>query len=339
MTMEITKAYLLYLSRIIDQISCHYLLQGFHRSTFRDLGVVLGNPHNRGVGKQYTASWRCTAHLEGETMGGKQSILAEGYSDYETLQKKQKEFEKKMTVPLAIQIAHFTPASFPLVPVLNRQVNKLCTASWNTLVEQEFEGEGGTVVSGITIFYNEFYKRLATFDNKGMFEAVLSRHSGSANKVAVKGAILVRIIKFVLSIVEDSEETQLSLYVLGKSHQQKHIRPWQYSVFVETLLNTLSSQLGCHATADVMYAWVNVFAYVLQSMLPPAIEGLTLTNELNVNTSTIFDAVETHQEVSSADANVNRTKSPNIPSYDRGLVSVGKSLNSSKNALKVVQVE
>jgi hemoglobin-like flavoprotein len=270
------------------------------------------------------------------------NITAEGGADFDALQAKQKEFEKKMTIPLAIQIAHFTPASFPLVPVVSRQVNKLCTASWNTLVDQEFEGEGGTVVSGITIFYHEFYKRLAIFDNKGMFEAVLSRHSGSANKVAVKGAILVRIIKFVLSIVEDSEETQLSLYVLGKSHQQKQIRPWQYSVFVETLLNTLASQLGCAASADVMYAWVNLFAYVLQSMLPPAIEGLTLTNELNVNTSTIFDAVETHQEVSNTDASVgsgsgNRVKSSNVPvSYDRGLASIGKSLNSSKNALKVV---
>jgi hemoglobin-like flavoprotein len=225
-------------------------------------------------------------------MGGRQSVLAEGYSDYETLQKKQKAFEKKMTIPLAIQIAHFTPASFPLVPVINRQVNKLCTASWNTLVDQEFQGEGGTLVSGITIFYHEFYKRLAIFDSKGMFEAVLTRHSGSANKVAAKGAILVRIIKFVLSITEDSEETQLSLYVLGKSHQQKHIRPWQYSVFVETLLNTLAFQLGCAASADVMYAWVNLFAYVMKLMLPPAIEGLTLPTELNVNTSMDCDVFE-----------------------------------------------
>jgi hemoglobin-like flavoprotein len=217
------------------------------------------------------------------------NIPAEGGADFDALQARQKVFEKKMTVPLALQIAHFTPASFPLVPIISRQVNKLCTTSWNILVEQEFEGEGGTVVSGITMFYNEFYKRLAVFDNKGMFEAVLSRHSGSANKIAVKGSILVRIIKYVLAITEDSEETQLALFVLGKSHRQKHIRPWQYSVFIETLLNTLAHQLGIHATADVMYAWVNLFAFVLKLMLPPALEGLTLPTELNVNTSTIFD--------------------------------------------------
>jgi hemoglobin-like flavoprotein len=264
------------------------------------------------------------------------NIPAEGGADFDALQARQKVFEKKMTVPLALQIAHFTPASFPLVPIISRQVNKLCTTSWNILVEQEFEGEGGTVVSGITMFYNEFYKRLAVFDNKGMFEAVLSRHSGSANKVAVKGSILVRIIKYVLAITEDSEETQLALYVLGKSHQQKQIRPWQYSVFIETLLNTLASQLGVGATGDVMYAWVNLFAYVLQSMLPPAIEGLTLSNELNVNTSTIFDSIEAEKEMANAadmSGAVSRpgNNSNNVSALDRNLASAGKSLNSAKN--------
>jgi hemoglobin-like flavoprotein len=222
-------------------------------------------------------------------MGCGQSIPVTGGANFDALQQKQKQYEDRLNVPFAIQVAHFTPSSFPLVPLISRQVNKLCSTSWNILVEQEFEGEGGTVVSGITMFYNEFYKRLAVFDNKGMFEAVLSRHSGSANKIAVKGSILVRIIKYVLAITEDSEETQLALFVLGKSHRQKHIRPWQYSVFIETLLNTLAHQLGIHATADVMYAWVNLFAFVLKLMLPPALEGLTLPTELNVNTSTIFD--------------------------------------------------
>jgi hemoglobin-like flavoprotein len=288
-----------------------------------------------------STGFRHVTHFPCEMGCTHSNITAEGGADFDALQARQKVFEKKMTVPLALQIAHFTPASFPLVPVINRQVNKLCTASWNTLVEQEFEGEGGTMISGITIFYNEFYKRLAIFDSKGMFEAVLSRHSGSANKVAVKGSILVRIIKYVLAIFEDSEETQLALYVLGKSHQQKQIRPWQYSVFIETLLNTLANQLGVCATADVMYAWVNLFAYVLQSMLPPAIEGLTLSNELNVNTSTIFDSVEADSNAMANSADLNGVSRPegasggkmsaHVSGFDRNLLSVGKSLNSAKN--------
>jgi hemoglobin-like flavoprotein len=67
------------------------------------------------------------------------------------------------------------------------------------------------------------------------------------------------------------------LYMLGKSHLQKAIRPWQYSVFVQTLLNTIASRLGNDATSEVMEAWVNLFAYVMQGMLPASIKGEDLS--------------------------------------------------------------
>jgi hypothetical protein len=86
----------------------------------------------------------------------------------------------------------------------------------------------------------------------------------------------------------------------------------------------------------VMYALVNLFAYVLQSMLPPAIEGLTLSNELNVNTSTIFDSIEAEKEMANAadmSGAVSRpgNNSNNVSALDRNLASAGKSLNSAKN--------
>ena len=114
----------------------------------------------------------------------------------------------------------------------------------------------GAKISGMTVFYIEFYNRLSVLDTNGRFEAILSRHSIEKNKIAAKGAILIRIINFVLRIENDDKSTQMMLYMLGKSHSQKHIRPWQYSVFVQTLLVTISSRLGTGATNDVMEAWV-----------------------------------------------------------------------------------
>ena len=129
--------------------------------------------------------------------------------------------------------------------------------------------------------------RLELFDSTGKFDAVLSRHS-SGNKIAAKGAILIRIIEFVLNIKEESKEIKLVLYMLGKSHAQKAIRPWQYSVFVQALLNTMSSRLGTAATSNVMEAWVNLFAYVMRAMLPLAIKDQVVETELNINTSSQF---------------------------------------------------
>jgi hemoglobin-like flavoprotein len=75
------------------------------------------------------------------------------------------------------------------------------------------------------------------------------------------------------------------LVILGKSHSRKAIRPWQYSIFVQTLLLTIASRLGTGATNNVMEAWVNLFAYVMHGMLPHAIKGQVNDRELNINTA------------------------------------------------------
>ena len=176
-----------------------------------------------------------------------------------------------------------------MIPIISPNSSDLCRDSWVVIMKSDVADQyGGPSISGMTAFYNEFYERLEVFDSSGKFDAVLSRHSSGMNKIAAKGAILIRIVDFVLKLREDNKQNAVLLYMLGKSHAQKAIRPWQYSVFVQTLLNTISSRLGTHATNTVMEAWVNLFAFVMQSMLPPAITGQVVETELNINTSSEF---------------------------------------------------
>lgn len=193
---------------------------------------------------------------------------------------------KKKDIPLEVTLAHFTPSSFPLIPFISEKKNELCAASWKVIVSKDVTGPAGNLISGITVFYDEFYARLALFDANGNFETILVKHSTGQNKIAAKGAILIRIIKFVLLIVEDNKKVRQSLDALGRSHTSRGIRPWQYSIFVEVLLSTISSRLGTGATNDVMEAWVNLFAFMLKAMLPLAIRGQVQTKEFNINTTT-----------------------------------------------------
>jgi hypothetical protein len=101
----------------------------------------------------------------------------------------------------------------------------------------------------------------------------------------------------VLQFKEDNEENALTLYMLGKSHAHKAIRPWQYSVFIQTLVNTISSRLGTAASSKVMEGWVNLFAYVLKVMLPPAIKDQVVEAELYINTSSEFAQGKIAEEV------------------------------------------
>lgn len=182
---------------------------------------------------------------------------------------------------LDIQVAHYTPASFPLIPIVTSNTLRVCRESWAKIlapVERD-----GVSISGMTIFYTEFYDTLAVFDKMGKFESVLRRHSAGMNGIAAKGAILIRIVNYALALDPESDLCFRQLYALGKSHNQKKIRPWQYAVFIQTLMNTISSRLGASATHEVMTAWAHLFAFVLSQILPVAIKGLVNTNEIDIN--------------------------------------------------------
>jgi len=213
------------------------------------------------------------------------------------IEKIQKILAYETRIPIEVAVEHFTPSSFPLNPKINSKCNRLCNASWESIVRSPYTDSNGYTTSGMTMFYTEFYSRLAIFDSSGKFEAVLSSGSSEANNISSKGAILTRIIKFVLRIEEENEQTQLLLYMLGRSHAQKAIRPWQYSVFVQTLLITISSRLGSRATTDVMAAWVHLFAFVMKSMLPPAIQDQIVETEFFISTSSEFSGGKVAEEV------------------------------------------
>eukprot|EP01041_Mallomonas_annulata_P008268 gene8268-17016_t len=208
--------------------------------------------------------------------------------DRKSVVKMQQRLKHELAIPLEIYVAHFTPSSFPVIPVMNKKLSALCNSSWQKVMASDYTSDNGEVTSGLVMFYNDFYERLETVDTSGKIEAVLSRGSSSENKVAAKGGVLIRIINYVLLVEEDSKATQTMLYMLGVSHSQKHIRPWSYSVLVQTLLLTLAARLGTDASNAVMEAWVNVFAFIMKSMLPPAIEGQVVPTEVHINTSSDF---------------------------------------------------
>ena len=209
----------------------------------------------------------------------------------------QEKLEKKYSVPIEVQVAHYTPSIFPLVPIINPQTNHLCTTSWKLICNKKEKTESGMELTGITLFYNDFYERLKLVDENKKIESILSAHSTGLNKIAEKGAIIIRIVNYVLSITNNDEQTQLRLYNLGKAHTKRLIRPYMYSIFVQNMLYTISNQLGVNATHEVMEAWVNMFSFIMKSMLPMAIKGQTLETEIGINTKSDFSSNEVQSQM------------------------------------------
>lgn len=240
-------------------------------------------------------------------MGQKQSHFSEAYDECESAEEFAKKYFRakkswrQKRFPRQAVLAHFTPSVFPLVPLIFPWLQDTCKRSWKSIVAQDVAGPAGNVISGITVFYDEFYARLALLDNNGKFERVLTSHAGGQNKIAAKGAILIRVLKYILLVSEDNEKTRRSLDVLGSTHTKMGIRPWQYACFGEVLLSTMASRLGANASNTVMECWVNLLAYAFQHMLHSALKGQSSVDvrEFNINSKMTMEEIKEEQDAHS----------------------------------------
>jgi len=230
---------------------------------------------------------------------GPGTLESSGGGEYmDEVQQLQKKFRAmRDRIPMEVIVAHYTPHTFPLIPRIDTKTCKVCAESWGEITNAGNTDSFGVTTSGLTIFYTEFYERLDLVDTSGKFEAILSRYASGSNKIAAKGTIIVRIVKYVASITKDSRDVQFKLYMLGKHHARKQVRPWQYGLLAQVILQTVSSRLGTKATNEVMSAWVNMLAFVMRSMIPPAIEDLVVENEMVINTSSEFQSGKIAEEV------------------------------------------
>ena len=62
----------------------------------------------------------------------------------------------KQSIPLALKVAHYTPSSFPMIPLIDRNTCKALAESWKLIVDNQVVDDMGNTTSGITAFYSTF---------------------------------------------------------------------------------------------------------------------------------------------------------------------------------------
>lgn len=84
--------------------------------------------------------------------------------------------------------------------------------------------------NGVSVLFEEFYARL--FERSEAFRSFFS------TDVRKRGAILLRIIEQLVYInLEMTKELEKRFLELGRMHRAMNIRPWMFSVFVETCVS------------------------------------------------------------------------------------------------------
>jgi hypothetical protein len=71
--------------------------------------------------------------------------------------------QSRINIPLQVQVAHYTPSSFPMIPTVNKTTSELCAASWAIIEGQTIQINDYDTISGMAAYYSEFYERFVIF--------------------------------------------------------------------------------------------------------------------------------------------------------------------------------
>ncbi|CAM9302143.1 unnamed protein product, partial [Phaeothamnion confervicola] len=175
------------------------------------------------------------------------------------------------------------PSTFPLDARMEEGMMERVRHSWGLVVDGSADGMKAHMdKAGVVLFYDEFFFRL--FKRARVFMDVFS-------DPGKRGEVLMKAIGMMLRIQgTNSERENQKLFILGKAHRFKgQLRPWMFSVYMTTCLETLCFWLGSDADVDTGAAWTSVAAYVLKRMLLAYLPGMVVPNEYYQNSD--IDAV------------------------------------------------
>jgi len=181
---------------------------------------------------------------------------------------------KKVTVPLAEYtptITHFTPAQFPIPAHIDTTIIGKCRRSWLKINY----GVNGERENFCICFYDKLLRKSPRF-------ADVFPLGGGGD--LFKHDLLGKAISMLTSL--DMDTCKQRLTSLGKFHNKLKIRPWMYSDYFVTVVETLNTVLGEKATYNLMEQWYQALSFVSFFMLRGALSGNVIEGEVGVGSFT-----------------------------------------------------
>ena len=193
-------------------------------------------------------------------------------------------------------VAHYMPPRFPLMQRVEQDDVDLFAELWDLIYNDSTLGPGGeTKLSGL---FNVFYTKL--FDRSAKF------HDYFGDNYKERCGILTRQMVFFTTLTLD-DNIDAVFRDLGIMHQRLGIANWQYSMFVEVLLECIYSVLGEAAVMKKMLAATRVISFCLYKLLQATIiPSRVRPLEMNVNyvdhkVESIIDRLDEQKDIELAE--------------------------------------
>jgi hemoglobin-like flavoprotein len=183
------------------------------------------------------------------------------------------------------------PPEFPMIDCLTNEDIQRCKKSWY-IISRIHEGDNAS--SMLVSLVDEFYHRLISRASK--FKKIFSN-------VRERASILTKALNFILSTNQLPDMIRKTKYAeMGTLHRGMGVSHWMFSMYMTTLIETVSYILKNHASIEVMESWTRVCSYTLRFFLEAIIRKEHVRNleyAANFNT-TLEDELKRRQDVTTA---------------------------------------
>ena len=165
--------------------------------------------------------------------------------------------ESEETIDIQSAISHYMPPRFAMYQFLDQKDVSNFKELWDYIYNHKAE-KGSTAPTLLSSLFDDFYEKL--FDRSETFKTFF----GGDFKLRCR--LLTKQMVFYTSLDLD-KDIQKVFNDLGRMHKKMGISNWQYSLFVEVLLESLSDVLEDAAEPVKMKSATRVISFSLYKLL------------------------------------------------------------------------
>ena len=182
-------------------------------------------------------------------------------------------YHENKDVELQRAIEHYMPPRFPLIQTITEEDVARFSDLWLQIYHDKQLGSGGQTL--LASLFDVFYYKL--FERSEKFREFFGDNFKERCRILTRQMIFFTTLRLDENLDKTFED-------LGKLHRRLGISNWQFSMFVEVLLEALSSVLGDRAEMIKMQSATRVISFCLFRLLQSTLRHeIIRPTEMNVN--------------------------------------------------------
>jgi hemoglobin-like flavoprotein len=148
---------------------------------------------------------------------------------------------------------------------VDRFLVNICDLSWRMVATSTNHVTASKNV-GLFAFCERFFYHMTAFDIDSEAPVVPKFQPRSNSRCPSRGALLMKIVKYMLSIPNDKFPARAKIRRLGRAHASRGIRHHHFTVFAKAFMCALADVLSTQFRIEIQRAWSQMLTFFVYEM-------------------------------------------------------------------------